>query len=144
MTAFGQNKRRLIVIISLFLILNIYEVSFSSTVFASVPIDPNQDIQEQYLTKMKKIYGFKLETFDSLDWLVILGMSIASFIAIIVFCYLIFNLFYRLWLVNIGKASIGDRNYWVRMSVSLLLLFAFISGSIFVLLEKFFGGVIQG
>jgi len=107
------------------------------------PAFASANISDSYIERMKKVYSFRTETLDGMDWFVVFGMAIASVIMLIVFCYLLSCIIIRFYKIQRGKAAIADKTYWIRMIVSLVILFALMSGTIFVILEKLYGGVVS-
>lgn len=87
-------------------------------------------------TKMRDKLRFNWKVIDNLDFLFIIFMVFMSLVVIGLFLLVIFSLASHLWKSYRGKAQIGDKGYWIRFSVTLLILFMFFGGALFALLEK--------
>jgi len=87
-------------------------------------------------TKLKGFLSFNWGVIDNLDFLFIIFMVFMSLAVIGLFIYVLFSLAVHLYKANRGKTHIGDKGFWIRFGVTLLVLFMFFGGTIVALMEK--------
>jgi hypothetical protein len=95
-------------------------------------IDPD----DRYLEQFKQTYGFKASAMDSLDWLFLIGGTMATLISLVAFMYWLFKLVGHMYRVRAGRARLGDEAFWKRMGVGFLIIFSFIGGTVFIFFEQ--------
>jgi hypothetical protein len=93
---------------------------------------------ENPVTKLKDKLKFNWAVIDNLDFGFTLFMIVISLFIVACFCLIIFFVVTHVMKSLRGKAEIGDKRFWIKISVSALILFLFTGGAVMGILEKIY------
>ncbi|ULO07152.1 hypothetical protein H1230_30155 [Paenibacillus sp. 19GGS1-52] len=95
-------------------------------------------MDNDYISKMKKMYIVDPDVVDNLNWLLVLAGATGTILCVFALSYWLIRFFAFLLLASRGAKSLKDTKFWKRMAVGLLLILLFMTGSVFTVLSQFY------
>lgn len=94
--------------------------------------------EENPITKLKEYMKFNWGVLAGLGWLFYFIMIPFTLIVIGLLAWSIISVIQHLWKVKRAKASLKDKAFWIETGVTILIIFLFISGAFWNILEKIY------
>ncbi|GIP08835.1 hypothetical protein J1TS5_10050 [Paenibacillus macerans] len=91
-----------------------------------------------YIPQLKKMYTIDPGVLSELDWVFVMIGTVGTVLSTAAFVYWLYKLLVFLAMVASGKDSIRNRKVWKNLLLGLLLIFLFISGSVILIISRFF------
>ncbi|WP_341347105.1 hypothetical protein [Paenibacillus sp. FSL H3-0469] len=91
-----------------------------------------------YISKMKKMYTVDPGVVDDLNWFLVLAGAAGTILCVLALAYWLIRFFGFLFSVSRGARSLKDPKFWKRMALALGLILLFMTGSVFTLLSQFY------
>ncbi|NOU82512.1 hypothetical protein GC101_26970 [Paenibacillus sp. LMG 31459] len=95
-------------------------------------------MDNDYISKMKKMYKVDPSVVDDMNWFLVLAGAVGTILCVLAFAYWLIRFFMFLLAVSRGAKSLKDTTFWKRMAVALGLILLFMTGSVFTLLSQFY------
>lgn len=95
-------------------------------------------MDNDYISKMKKMYTVDPDVVDNLNWLLVLAGATGTILCVLALSYWLIRFFAFLLSASRGAKSLKDTKFWKRMAVGLLLILLFMTGSVFTVLSQFY------
>lgn len=80
---------------------------------------------------------------QTMDWALLLGGTVLTFLCTAAFIYWLYKLLLFLWSAQNGRVSIGDKTFWRNMLIALILIMLLMSGGWLLILDDFFAALYQ-
>ncbi|MNB86520.1 hypothetical protein D3C75_334670 [compost metagenome] len=95
-------------------------------------------MDNDYISKMKKMYTVDPGVVDDLNWFLVLAGAAGTILCVLALAYWLIRFFAFLLSASRGAKSLKDTKFWKRMAVAMGLILLFMTGSVFTLLSQFY------
>ncbi|WP_169834331.1 hypothetical protein [Paenibacillus donghaensis] len=95
-------------------------------------------MDNDYISKMKKMYTVDPGVVDKMNWFLVLAGAAGTILCVLAFAYWLIRFFGFLLSVSRGARSLKDPKFWKNMGVAMLIILLFMTGSVFTLLSQFY------
>lgn len=93
---------------------------------------------ENPITKIKEKMKFKWTVLDGMDFIFSPVMIAVTLLLILLLVFSVFKVITHLWKMSRGKAHLADKMFWIESLFVVVMVFLFISGGFFGLLEQIY------
>lgn len=89
------------------------------------------DANKDYIDQMKTIYMIEPETIEKVNWVLVFAGTIGTILSVIAIVGWIYKFIMFLVYCSLGRRSLKDTQFWIRMLGSFLVITVFVTGVIF-------------
>ncbi|MFM9329042.1 hypothetical protein [Paenibacillus mesotrionivorans] len=93
---------------------------------------------ENPITKIKQKMGFNWKVLDGLDFIFSPVMIAVTLLLIGLLIFSVIGIITHLWKIKRAKASLSDKKFWIESLFVVVMVFLFVSGGIWGLLEQIY------